>query len=194
MPESSEVYFATSNVHKYREVKFILRGSGLKLLRIPSKGVEIQADSVSDVARTAAFEAFKTHKLPLFVEDTMLTVTALRGFPGTYGSYVYRTIGPKGILRLLEGADTRSAEFTSAVAFSDHPGKPILFLGRLPGKISDEPRGKGGFGFDPVFIPDGEERTLAEMTMTQKCAISHRSKAVRAFASWYLMRLGGQPL
>lgn len=194
MPGSSEVCFATSNGHKYVEARFILRGSGLRLHRLPSKGTEIQSDDISEIARSAASNAFRKHNRPLFVEDTMLSVAALHGFPGTYGAYVYRTIGPDGILQLLRGVGDRSAEFASAVAFSDTAGEPIVFVGRLRGRIAEKPKGSGGFGFDSVFIPNGETLTLAEMTLAEKCAISHRSKAIRAFVLWYRVKRGGQRL
>jgi len=186
MPGSIEVYFATSNVHKFAEARLILRGTDIALRRLPSKGTEIQSDEVSEIAVTAASEAYTKHRRPLFVEDTMLSVQALNGFPGAYGSYVYRTLGPAGILRLLADEADRRAAFVSAVAFADGVGQPHVFLGRLDGSIAEQTRGSGGFGFDKVFVPGGRSSTLAEMTMEEKCAISHRSKAVRAFASWYL--------
>jgi len=194
MQGSNDVYFATSNAHKYGEARFILRGSGLSLHRLLAKGTEIQSDDVSEIASVAASAAYSKHLVPLFVEDTMLTVTALGGFPGTYASHAYRTIGPAGVLRLLGDSDDRSAEFASAVAFSDGPGRPRLFVGRLRGRIAAQSAGTGGFGFDPIFIPEGDVRTLAEMTMAEKCLVSHRSQALRAFASWFKKSRGGQPL
>jgi XTP/dITP diphosphohydrolase len=185
MPGLSRVSFATSNDHKFNEVRFILRGSGLRLDRLRSKGTEIQSDDPREIAAAAAAEAFRKHGVPLFVEDTALRVEALRGFPGSYSSYVYGTIGPRGLLTLLDPAKDRSAAFISAVAFCGHPGKTKVFVGRLRGSIAPELRGSGGFGFDSVFIPEAEERTLAELSISEKCAISHRAGAVRGFVSWY---------
>ena len=194
MPVSSDLYFATSNQHKYGEARYILRGSRIRLHRLPSKGTEIQSDDVSEIAACAASEAYAKHRLPVFVEDTMLSVKSLRGFPGAYASYVNGTIGPEGVLRLLEGRGDRTAEFSSAVAFVGGRKIAKVFVGRLPGTIAMAPKGHRGFGFDPIFIPAGERRTLAEMTLAEKCAISHRSRAIRAFASWYLAKQTGQPL
>lgn len=115
----------------------------------------------------------------------------LGGFPGPYASYVYRTIGLAGLLSLLPGSGDRSAEFVSAVAYATRRGRPRLFVGRLKGKIAEEPRGSGGFGFDPVFVPDGASRTLAELSLREKCAISHRAIALRALGGWLVSQSGG---
>jgi XTP/dITP diphosphohydrolase len=187
MPESNEICFATSNSHKFKEAEFILRGSGLRLTQLPSKGVEVQSDDVSEIARIAASSAFATYRRRLFVEDTGLSIAALNGFPGTYAAYVYRTIGLEGVLRLLGGAKDRTAEFVSAVAFCDGRAETKVFVGRLRGTIvaaDTGPSGAEGFGYDPIFIPEGSRVTLGEMSMAEKCEISHRSRAIRSFASW----------
>ena len=109
---------------------------------------------------------------------------SLGGFPGAYAAFVNRTIGPEGLLRLMSGSSNRSAEFVSAVAFVGHSPGPRVFVGRLRGNISLRPRGSHGFGFDPVFVPAGLQRTLAELTLEEKCALSHRAKALRAMGRW----------
>lgn len=189
---SNEVCFATSNVHKFREAEYILRDRPkLRLTRLPSKGVEVQSDDVSEVASFAAAAAFQIHRRPLIVEDTGLSISALNGFPGSYGAYVYRTVGLPGVLKLLRGKDDRGAQFTSAVAFCDGSEEPRVFLGELKGEIADRQKGREGFGFDPIFVPLGYGKTLAEMSIAEKCAISHRSLALRRFASWVSHRPTG---
>jgi len=188
----NEVCFATSNEHKFREAEFILRDEReLRLTRLSSKGVEVQSDDVSEIASTAAAAAFRAHRRPLIVEDTGLSISTLGGFPGSYGAYVFRTIGLRGVLHLLQGKEDRRAEFTSAVAFCDGPEAPRVFTGALKGEIADSPRGEQGFGFDPIFVPMGFSRTLAEMSIEEKCKISHRSLALRSFASWASLRRTG---
>lgn len=91
----------------------------------------------------------------------------LGGFPGPYASYVYKTIGPSGLLSLLRGRADRSAEFVSAVAYVDERGGRRVFVGRLGGRLSKSSLGSEGFGFDPIFIPQGETRTLAELTLAE---------------------------
>jgi XTP/dITP diphosphohydrolase len=176
-----DVIFATSNMHKVEEAKYVLGPYGLNVISKPIKGIEVQNDDVGEVARFAASNITKKLSKPLFVEDTGLYVDALNGFPGPFSAYVFRTIGNEGLLRLVE--KERSAYFESAVALK--LGKQVeVFKGRLHGKLSYAARGNNGFGFDPIFIPDGESKTLGEMTLEEKCGISHRSKALRMMADW----------
>lgn len=124
----------------------------------------------------------------MIVEDTGLFVSTLNGFPGPYASYVNRTIGPSSLLALMGDRADREAMFVTAVAFCEVGSRPRLFMGRLKGTIAREPRGKGGFGFDPVFTPEGFPRTLAEMSLEEKASVSHRSKALAAFGEWFRSR------
>ncbi len=175
-----DVIFATSNRHKVEEAKYVLSSYKLNVIPKPVKGLEVQNDDVGEVARFAASN-IKESSNPIFVEDTGLYVYTLRGFPGAFSAYVFRTIGNEGLLRLVE--KDRSAYFESAVALK--LGRHLeVFKGRLHGKIAYAARGSNGFGFDPIFIPDGESKTLGEMTLEEKCIISHRSKALRMMAEW----------
>jgi len=191
MRGSSELWFATSNEHKFDEARLALREFGIALKRLPAKGTELQSDDIAEIAKHSAVETFKRERRPLFVEDTGLFVHALKGFPGPYASYVNRTVGPESLITLLRGARERRAEFVSAVAHCSQGSKVDVFYGSLRGRIAGEPRGGNGFGFDPVFIPLGSEMTLAQMSLEQKCAISHRSLALRALGRWLGSRRGG---
>jgi XTP/dITP diphosphohydrolase len=184
MPGSSELWFATSNNHKFKEARFALRGFDVVVRRLPTKGQEMQHDEVAEIAKHSAREAFERFRRPLFVEDTGLFVPSLNGFPGPYAAYVNRTLGPESLPRLLRGASRRDAEFVSAVAYTCESPRVKLFMGRLGGEIAPRPRGSNGFGFDPVFVPEGSALTLAEMSLEEKSAISHRSKAIKALGAW----------
>jgi XTP/dITP diphosphohydrolase len=184
MPESTEVWFATSNDHKFDEARLALRPFDVLLRRLHAKGGELQSDDIGVIARRAVAETYSRVRRPVFVEDTGLFVTSLRGFPGPYAAFVSRTIGPASLLTLMNRIGERDAEFVSVVAFCREPGEAFLFTGRLKGRISREMRGMGGFGFDPIFVPEGHKRTLAEMSMEEKCRISHRSIALRALGTW----------
>lgn len=181
---STKVYFATSNDSKFAEAKLVLSEFELKLGRLRTKGRELQTDDVSSVASAAASELARRITKPFFVEDTGLYVKSLGGFPGAYAAFVNKTIGPKGLLRLLANSRDRSAEFVSAVAHVGASRKPRIFIGRLRGSISYGVCGTQGFGFDPVFLPQGSKRTLGEFSLGQKCAISHRARALRAMGEW----------
>ena len=184
MPGSPRMWFATSNDHKFEEGRFILQELGIMLRRLPSKGQELQSSDPSEVAVHAAVETYRAFRKPLFVEDTGLFIDSLRGFPGTNASFVFQTLGLGGILKLMDGLDVRGAEFVSSVASYNGSSEPHVFTGRLKGSLALRPRGLGGFGFDPVFVPSGARRTLAQMTLAEKCAISHRASALRAFGRW----------
>jgi len=185
MPRSNEVWFATSNRNKFDEAKIILKQFNLTLKRLTSKGSEVQADNVAEVAKHAVKDAYARWKRPLFVEDTGLFVESLKGFPGPYASFVARTIGPSSILTLLADSANREAEFVTAVAFTEDGLHVGVFTGTLKGVLSKEPRGTGGFGFDSIFVPKGQVRTLAEMTPVEKSGLSHRSIALKLFGKWF---------
>ena len=184
MPGSPSAWFATSNDHKFEEARFVLQELGVVLRRLPSKGPELQSDDPSEVALHAAAWAYRTSLKPLFVEDTGLFIESLRGFPGTRASFVFRTLGLEGVLKLMDGISFRGAEFVSAVAYCDGSSEPRAFVGRLKGRVALRPLGERGFGFDPIFVATGARRTLAQMKLAEKCAISHRASALRAFGGW----------
>ena len=108
----------------------------------------------------------------------------MNGFPGPYSSYVYKTLGLNGILKLLDGIENRRAYFR-AVAVLEHPvlGEQV-FEGIVYGRIAHYPRGTGGFGFDPIFVPEGEEKTFAELPVSDKNKYSHRARAFRKLFEW----------
>jgi len=184
MPGSPSIWFATSNDHKFGEAQFVLHEFGIVLRRLPSNGPELQSGDPSEVAVHAAVGAYRASRRPLFVEDTGFFIKPLRGFPGTCASFAFQTLGLKGILKLMDRISTRDAEFVSAVAYCDGSSDPRVFVGRLKGMVALRPSGQRGFGFDPIFVPTGARRTLAQMTLAEKCAVSHRASALRAFGGW----------
>ena len=137
---------------------------------------EVQADETSEISADSARKLSSKIEGPFFLEDTGLYIDSLNGFPGPYSSFVYKKIGNRGILRLLEG-NGRSAKFITVITLSVN-GEFQQFTGTLEGTIALEIKGKGGFGFDPIFIPSGMDKTLAEMAIEEKNRISHRSLAL----------------
>jgi XTP/dITP diphosphohydrolase len=172
----------------------VLRELGLTIDRVNSKGSELQSDDLGEIAKFAATEASKSEGRALAVEDTGLFIASLNGFPGPYANFTHRKLGLDVILRILEYSRDRSAIFESAVAYCEPGGIPHLFRGSLRGRIGTRASGSNGFGFDPVFIPAGEDVTLAQMTLERKCSMSHRAIAVRRFGKWYWRWVLGQPL
>jgi XTP/dITP diphosphohydrolase len=183
------VFFATGNIHKFNEARSILTGLDIAVGMLRLKDTEIQSDSLMEIAQASAREVFKRCGLPVIVEDAGLFIDALNGFPGPYAAYAYKTIGNKGLLKLMKNVENRKAVFQSAIAYCDSEAKvPVVFEGEAEGEITVNERsgrGKSGFGFDPIFQPDGSAKTFAEMTLEEKNGFSHRAKAVRKFAEWY---------
>jgi XTP/dITP diphosphohydrolase len=177
-----ELLFITSNPGKVKEARKYLEPLDMNVKQVNFGYPEIQADTLEEVAEYGAKWLSERIDGPFFLDDSGLFVEALKGFPGVYSAYAYKTLGIRGILKLLEGVENRRAYFKSIVAYWD--GKVHLFTGKVEGEITMEPHGRGGFGFDPIFKPSGFERTFAEMTTEEKNRISHRGRALAAFAEW----------
>ncbi|MEM2878785.1 MAG: XTP/dITP diphosphatase [Candidatus Hadarchaeales archaeon] len=177
--------FVTTNSHKFHEVERIAREYGIEVIHRNLPYTEIQSDTIEDVARAGAREACGSLGVPCFVEDSGLFIKALGGFPGPYSKFVFKTIGNRGILKLMRGETDRRAEFMSSVGYCE-PGKdPVVFTASAPGRIADSAMGSHGFGYDPIFIPDaGDGRTFGEMTIDEKNLFSHRNMAIRKFMTW----------
>jgi len=178
-----QILFATSNPHKVEEVRKIGRDYGIEFIRLAQSYPEIRDEDVERVAEDGAKQVYEAVKKPVVVDDTGLYIDALKGFPGPFSSYVFKKIGCEGILRLMDKADNRGAVFVSAVGYCD--GKRLLtFRGECRGTITDRMRGPAVFGYDPIFLPDGEKKTFAE-DGEMKDRVSHRRKSFDAFCRWY---------
>jgi XTP/dITP diphosphohydrolase len=185
-PIGKVAYFVTSNIHKFLEVSNLLSEYKIAAAKLKVEAIEIQDENLEKIAEASVRDAVKNCGLPVFVEDAGLFVEALRGFPGPYSKYVYKTIGLEGILKLMKNSMSRDAYFKSVIAFGSPKEKPVFFVGKVKGKISLRKRGSSGFGYDPIFAPQvGNGKTFAEMTTIQKNMYSHRAEALRKFAEWY---------
>ena len=119
----------------------------------------------------------------ILVEDSGLFIETLGGFPGPYSSYVKEKLGLSGILELLRNNSHRKAKFMAAVGVH-HNGKNTFVVGTCEGSISLEIKGAEGFGYDPIFIPDGHQKTFAQLSLHAKNQISHRSQAVNKLVKY----------
>ena len=151
---------------------------------------EIQADSLEDVALFGAEHIQKRINQSFFLEDAGLFINGLNGFPGVYSAYIFYKIGCAGILKLMNELEdnNRKACFKSVVAFGEPDRKPLLFIGESYGKISKKPLGKYGFGYDPIFIPNGETKTFAQMETEEKNQFSHRGKSLEKLIDYFKNR------
>ena len=182
-----KLVFATNNAHKLEEVAAIL-GDQVELLSL--NDISCQTD-IPETGETLEGNAllkssyiYKNYHLDCFADDTGLEVEALNGAPGVYSA---RYAGGEGhdaqanmlkLLHELEGKENRKAQFRTAISLI-LDGKEYLFEGVIKGEIIKEKRGDSGFGYDPVFMPKGYDRTFAELGNDIKNQISHRALAVQ---------------
>jgi XTP/dITP diphosphohydrolase len=172
------INFVTSNKGKFAEARAIFED----LVQRDIGYAEMQADTLEEVALYGMKEVAARLQGPVMLEDAGLFVEALKGFPGVYSAYVQKTIGNAGILRLMEGQENRKAYFKSVVAYAEPGMETVMFSGEVHGQIGFEPRGKKGFGYDPIFYVG--DVSLAEMDLVNKNQISHRAGSMKALKKW----------
>lgn len=139
--------------------------------------LEVQSLDLEQVAREKALAAYRIVGKPFVVDDTGMAIAALNGLPGPFVAWFLDKLQPQGILDMIQGKADRRAEVSTCIAYADDHGART-FLGTVQGTLATELRGEAGFGYDPIFIPDGQTKTYAEMTPEEKNAISMRSIAL----------------
>ena len=179
--------FATNNKHKLEEMRAILGGK-VELLSLADidchDDIPETADTLEGNALIKARYIYDKYGCSCFADDTGLEVDALGGEPGVYsaryaGENNDSEANMRKLLQNLTGKSERSAQFRTVIALIIE-GEEFLFDGIVRGRISEERMGSAGFGYDPIFVPDGYEESFAQMTAEQKNAISHRSRAASA--------------
>ena len=182
-----KIVFATHNEHKLDEVRTMLEPLGYKVLgagdlNLPD--IEETGNTFKENALLKAYEAYKYTSLPVLAEDTGLCIRALDNAPGIYTKrYAEKNGGfPKVFEKLAEclaNATDRSAYFNCTMALVIDETQAEVFEGIFEGEIIDTPRGENGFGYDPVFVPKGYDKTVAQLTDSEKNTISHRYLALQ---------------
>ena len=182
---------ATHNPGKLAEMRAILSGLGVEAVSPAESGVEVDVEETgSTFAENAMLKAkaiCAASGLPAIADDSGLCVDALNGGPGVYSArYGGEGLDDRGrcmlLLRSLRGQTTRAAHFSCAVACAFPNGDTLEAEGRCDGSIAFAPIGEGGFGYDPVFLAPGKGKTFGQLTAEEKAEISHRGKALAAFA------------
>ncbi len=181
-----KIVFATNNPNKLKEIQSLMP-EGIEILSLKEIGC---TEDIPETGTTLEANAFqKAHYLKenygydCFADDTGLEVESLNGAPGVYSA---RYAGPERsaeanmakILEELKGTENRKAQFRTAIALILN-GEEQVFEGKVEGYISKAKQGEEGFGYDPIFLPENNQRSFAQMTMAEKGAISHRGRAVR---------------
>jgi XTP/dITP diphosphohydrolase len=171
----TDVTFVSTNPGKFREVRGLLSPFGVRV-RWRRRGLpEPQAETLGEVV-AAKLDAVRDIRGYVLVEDSGLFVPSLNGFPGVYSAHFLKTwkFGP--LLELLRRRD-RTAMFRT-VAGLQRGGRRWTFVGEVVGSIASRPRGRNGFGYDPIFIAKGERKTFAEIPIARKNELSHRARAI----------------
>lgn len=187
-----KLVFATNNAHKLEEIRAIL-GEKVEILSLKDIHCDTDiletADTLEGNAALKAEFIYKHYGLDCFADDTGLEVEALGGAPGVYSA---RYAGGEGhdseanmkkLLKELSGETNRKAQFRTAICLIEG-GEEHLFEGVVKGEIIEEKRGNSGFGYDPVFVPEGFSQTFAELGAEIKNQISHRARAVQCLCEY----------
>lgn len=182
-----QICFASHNENKVKEMNAIMPDGitiiGLKDLGI-TEDIEETGNTLEENSKIKASYIFDKHKMPVFADDSGLLVTALDGEPGVYSA---RFAGPERndnknmdllLDKLIHHSD-RSAEFQTVITYIEQDGSMKQFKGIIEGQITPSKRGENGFGYDPIFLPLGQNKTFAELPNQVKNKISHRAKAVQ---------------
>ena len=180
----------TGNPGKMEELKAALGPIGFEVVQSDEDCDEVQADSLEEVVQGCMRQLKERGIHDFALDDSGLFIESLKGFPGVYSAYVLRTLGIAGVLKQMDGMKDRSAHFRSCIGCHLDDGDDIIVVGQCDGDIAYAPKGECGFGFDPIFIPKGYDRTFAEISIDEKNSISHRGKAIKALVSELDRRLG----
>jgi XTP/dITP diphosphohydrolase len=174
----------TQNQHKLKELTPLFKKYKVEFDTTTVEKYEIRSESIEEIAKEAAKVAFETLQKPVVVDDTGFFIDSLNGFPGSYAGIIHNFIGNEGILQLMTNHEDRASEFKTAVGYYD--GHQLeSFVGTMSGVVVSKPVGTVGFGYDPIFVPEGYEMTYAELTFDEKVSISHRTIAFEKFLLWY---------
>ena len=167
----------TSNPGKVAEYQKAFDSLGIEMEHYRLPYDEVQTSDLEEVVNKGMDEIIRQGVRDFIIDDSGLFVDALKGFPGVWSAYAQKTIGNKGILKLMEGVEDRGAEFRCCIG-CDIDGRRIIVMGKCRGVITQSEQGDGGFGFDPIFSPDGK-LTFSEIPIDEKNTMSHRGNAVK---------------
>lgn len=180
------INFVTSNKNKVKEFRQILE-TEIKVNHINISYPELRSDNPKEIAKTSAEMLANRLRKAVVVEDSGLFIKALHGFPGTCSAYIHKRIGLQGIIKLMKGIKERECTYKSAVAYCEPAKKAISFLGEEEGKVAEKIRGNFGFGHDPIFIPEGSNKTYGEIKNCEKIK-KFRRRAVLKLRDYLLKK------
>ncbi|MGC8824218.1 MAG: RdgB/HAM1 family non-canonical purine NTP pyrophosphatase [Bacteroidales bacterium] len=194
-----KIIFASNNQHKLSEIRKLAEGLPVQIVSLKEVGwteeIPEDYDTFEQNAQQKAMTIFQQTGLPCFSDDSGLEVEALNGLPGVHSARFYLSKYPDIppherdyynnllLLELLQHSTNRNARFRTVICYVEE-GSPHFFEGEVRGTIANAPAGINGFGYDPLFIPEGYAITFAQMTQQQKNTLSHRSRAMAKFMDY----------
>lgn len=177
-----KIRFVTKNPFKAKEVESIIGDIGVSIVHAPIKIHEIQTENIKDIVRDKVLKAFKQIGRPVFIEHTGLYIESLSGFPGGLTQVFWDKLGPDTFSELFGKRENTALKAKTVIAYCD--AKNIrIFEGEVSGNISPEPRGNREFQWDCIFIPEGYDKTFAELG-EEKNSISMRKRAFEKFSQY----------
>ena len=186
-----KIVFATNNPNKLKEIQTLIPKE-IEIISLKEIGCTEDIPETGDTLEANAFQKVhyvkENYNYDCFADDTGLEIDALNGAPGVYSA---RYAGPEKsaeaniekILNELQGKENRKAKFRTAIALTLN-NEEHLFEGEINGHISKVKQGNEGFGYDPIFMPENEKRSFAQMSMEEKGTISHRGRAVKKLVAY----------
>jgi XTP/dITP diphosphohydrolase len=183
--EKPKLIFATNNKHKFEEISDVI-GDSVELMCLADIGfqgeIPEEQETLDGNAAQKAFYIYDRYGIDCFADDTGLEIDALQGEPGTYsaryaGENCTFEDNMNKVLLKMNNVTNRAARFRTVIALVER-GNLTLFQGEIRGVITTEKHGLKGFGYDPIFLPEGYDETFAEMPLAQKNRISHRAMAI----------------
>jgi XTP/dITP diphosphohydrolase len=181
MPE--QIRFLTKNPGKFRELHALINPAKYTLVKDETEINELQTENIQVLIRDKILKAFGIIRRPVIVDHTGLSFDLLKGFPAGLTSVFYDSLQPEGIANLIGKSANRNVTATTLIGYCD--GRKVYsFEGRLRGVVALEPRGSEGFQWDTIFIPDGYDKTFAELGNAKKNEISMRRLAFDKFAAF----------
>jgi len=191
-----ELVFATNNQHKIEEIQSLL-GNDFVVKGLKDIGCDVDIPETANTFEGNALQkaqfVYEHYKVPCFSDDTGLEIEALNGEPGVYsaryaGEERNSEKNMQKVLEKLQGVTNRQAQFRTVIAYVDGKNK-YFFEGIVRGTILDHKRGDKGFGYDPIFVPEGRTETFAELDLAVKNSMSHRGRAMEKFIAFFNQNL-----
>lgn len=188
------ICFASNNAHKLSEIRSALEAFEVQIKSLKECNIEDELPETGNTLKANALQkamfVFDKYQIPCFSDDTGLMVDALNGDPGVYsaryaGEPANAENNMQKLLENMQAITDRKAQFVTVIAFVVSKEEIYFFEGEVKGTIASEKSGATGFGYDPIFVPDGYSQTFAELGADVKNKISHRAKAVQEFVKFF---------